>query len=336
MRIKSLVLSAVLACAIPPSISRAVPLFEDNFDADTSANWTTNASGLNDAAVFNFDYSTIGIPAAPGAGGTTRGLKLQANTAGGVLSGVSVSPIGQSFTGDYTLEFDAWHNYNGPLNGGGNGSTQVTGAGIGTAGTTPQWAGAVYDSVFFGATGDGGSSIDYRVYPKANTASVASGMYAAGTSTSPDARNNDHPYYAGFGGNTAPAAQLELYPGQTGTTSVGSQGFEWHHVGITKLGNTVTYSIDDTLIATVDISAIQLGGSNILLNHFDINATSSTDPLASTLLFGLIDNVQVNAVVPEPGALTLLALSALALKRGRRPKHRGIAVRHDPASEGTI
>jgi hypothetical protein len=55
----------------------------------------------------------------------------------------SISPSGQSFTGDYTLEFDALHKYNGLLNGGGNGSTQVTGAGIGTAGTTPQWAVAV-------------------------------------------------------------------------------------------------------------------------------------------------------------------------------------------------
>ena len=318
MRIKHLVLSAVLACAVP-GVSRAVPLFEDNFDVDSTANWTTSASN---GAVFNpvnyyFDYSSVGIPSAPGSNGTTRGLKLQANVGGPTQSGVSVSPTGQSFTGDYTLEFDAWHNYNGPLNGGGNGSTQVTGAGIGTAGTTAQWAGGAYDSLFFGATGDGGSSIDYRVYPKANTAVPASGYYAAGTSLTPDSRNNLDPYYAGFGGNVAPAGQLASFAGQTGTTAVGSLGFEWHHVTINKSGNTVTYTIGDTLIATVDISGIELGGTNILLNHYDINNGASTDPLAPTLLFGLIDNVRVS-VVPEPGALSVVAIAGVAVMRRRR------------------
>lgn len=316
-RITRLALAAALASAVP-TVCSAVPLFEDNFDTDSTANWAVNsAEGGNNPVDFHFDYSTVGIPSAPGSGGTTRGLKLQANVSGGVFSGVSVSPIDQSFPGDYILRFNVWQNYNGPLNGGGSGSTQVTGAGVGTAGTSAQWAGGAYDSVFFGTSGDGGSSVDYRAYPDANAAAADSGVYAAGTDTTPDSRNNVHPYYAGFGGNAAPAAQLLLYPGQTGVTSVGSQGFEWHDVEIVKLGDTVTYSIDDTLIATVDISGLTLGGDNILLNHFDINASSSADPLASELLFGLIDNVQVT-IVPEPAALSVLAIGGLAMVRRRR------------------
>src|SRR3954467_1621409 len=187
------ILAATLL-ALPTAI-HAQALYSDTLDPGTG--WRVNARGVSDRAIFGFDYSSVGIPAAPNSGGTTLGLILQANRSGGVQSGISVSPIGQSFSGDYQLRFDLWQNYNGPLGPttvGGNGSTQVSGAGIGTAGTSPQWAAGAYDSVFFGSTGDGGSSIDYRVYPKANTASPTTGFYAAGTSTTPDSRNNADPY----------------------------------------------------------------------------------------------------------------------------------------------
>jgi len=301
---KYLPLVAVLASAPLGCRSGEASVFFDDFDTDTSAAWVVNkATGANannagNRTYFAFDYGAVGIPSAPrSAGGTTLGLKLQANVTGGIFTGLSVSPAGQSFTGDYILKFDLWQNYNGPLNGGGSGSTQVSGGGIGTAGTTAQWAGGAWDSIFFGATGDGGSSVDYRIYPAANVALAASGMYAAGTDTSPDARNNSHAYYAGFGGASAPAVQLTSFAQQTGVTAVGAQGFAWRDVQITKIGDTVTYDIDGVRIGTVDISAITLGGENILLTYFDINASSSADPLAPDLLFGLFDNV---SVVPEP------------------------------------
>src|SRR4030095_7341649 len=111
----------------------------------------------------------IGIPPAPhSTGGSTRGMKLQANTdpatqpAAGIVSGVSVSPFGGDFTGNYQLRFDMWLNFHGPLDFGGPGTTQVTGAGVGTAGVGVQIAGRTPDAVYFGATGDGGSSSDYR------------------------------------------------------------------------------------------------------------------------------------------------------------------------------
>jgi len=293
-------------------------LFSDNFDADHTANWSVNASaGTHPVSVF-FDYSTVGIPSAPNSGGSTFGLRLQANTTGGIFGGVSVSPTGQSFTGDYRLEFDMWLNYNGPLNGGGNGSTQVTGAGIGTAGTTPQWAGGTQDSVFFGATGDGGSTVDYRAYSTAAPAGYpdASPVFNASGAGN---RNNTHAYYAGFGGASAPAAQVALFAQQTNSTPAGSQGFTWRDVTVTKVGNTVSWAIDGLNIATVDLTTVTLGGDNILFNHYDINATTSTDPNAPNLLFGLIDNVRVTTV-PEPStiALGLLGVSGLILMRRRK------------------
>lgn len=206
-----------------------------------------------------------------------------------------------------------WWNFNGPLPGGGSGSTQISGAGIGTAGTTPQWPGGTQDSVWFAGTGDGGSSADYRAYSMAAPTSYPNGspVYAAPT------RNNSDPYYAGFGGLSVPAAQLALYSQQTGTSSVGSLAFAWHDVSIRKVGDNITWSIDGLLIATVDASTVSLGGGNILLMQSDINASSSSDPNAVNLLFGLFDNVRVTAV-PEPSCLALIGLGWLVLLARRR------------------
>jgi hypothetical protein len=286
-------------------------VFSENFDADNTANWTFNAGPGTDSANFFFDYGTLGIPSAPNStGGTTRGLKMQANVSGSIFSGSSVSPNGFSVAGDYELSFDMWLNYNGPLNGGGNGSTMLTGAGIGTAGNVAVWQGGG-DGVWFMTSGDGGTSIDYRAYtPGAALAAEASGVYAAGTGTG--VRNNTDPYYNTFGGAAAPAAQLTAYPQQTGATATGSQGFRWRDVRIRKLGNTVTWSIDGKLLATVDASALTLGGGNILFNQADINSASSTDVNAPVLAFGLIDNIRVTnfSTVVSVSATTAAAAEA--------------------------
>src|SRR5215475_13374662 len=111
----SWVIGVALLLSAPAALK--AQLFTENFDVNHTASWTVNNNlqGLN-AADFIFDYSSVGIPSAPhSAGGTTLGLKLQANISGtgpvaGALPGISVSPTGQSFTGDYTLRFDWWHN----------------------------------------------------------------------------------------------------------------------------------------------------------------------------------------------------------------------------------
>ncbi|HJO54952.1 MAG TPA: hypothetical protein QF373_10650, partial [Verrucomicrobiota bacterium] len=106
-------------------------LFEDNFNTDTSANWTvlsgTNADE-NDAAYdaalgdftvdFAFDYSTRGIPPAPNSGDkSTLGVKISVNnnddTTGSEAMGVNLFPANQNFSGNYALRVDMWINYNG-------------------------------------------------------------------------------------------------------------------------------------------------------------------------------------------------------------------------------
>lgn len=317
-------LFVVLAGALP--LGASANLFFDNFDTDSTANWAFNSSLTGDTAndgaggeanVF-FDYSTVGIASAPGSvGGTTRGMKVQANLTTGVFSGMSMSPLGQSFSGDYVMTMDVWQNFNGPAPGGGSGSTQLTTGGIGTAGTTAQFSGAGIDSRLFAATGDGGSANDYRAYiasgaPLADT----SGAYAAGNTAG--STNASNAYYAGFQGSI-PAAQTALYAQQTGVPAVGVQGFKWRQWRIEKAGDVVTWSIVDglttTLIATTSYGTP--GGSNIFIGQMDINAGASTDPNAGALLFGLVDNVTVTAV-PEPATMAILGLGAAAMLRRRK------------------
>jgi hypothetical protein len=287
--------SYVIALAAVLSISSVVSAYSENFEADPTANWTVNNGPSDEAHDFFFDYSTAGIPAAPSAAGT-HGLKLQTNQANGIFSGVSASPNGQSFTGDYRVLFDWWANFNGPAPVGGSGSTQLSSFGIGTSGSVAQWPGGTQDSIWFGATGDGNSSSDWRAYsPTAPTRYVdaAPGIYAAGVQAG--STNASDPYYAGFGTVTAPAAQVTLFPQQTGTTLVGSSAWEWHQVEIKKLGANVTWEVDGVLIATVPAADDTVStGNNIFFGHSDINATSSTDPNDGALLFTLIDNVMVD------------------------------------------
>jgi len=302
---------SIVACAVAFAVgvpSASAQLFSEDFEPGSTTVWAINSGPSDFAFNFAFDYSTVGIPAAPSGAGT-RGMKLQANLSDGIFSGMSVSPVGESFAGDYTVSFDWWSNINGPFPGG-SGSSNLSTFGVGTAGTSAQWPGGATDSVWFAATGDGGSASDYRAYSSAAPTSYPSGnpVYAAMSI------NHSDPYYASFGGVGAPAAQLALFPQQTGTTEAGVAGMEWHQVTITVLGDTATWHVDGLLIATIDLTTVTIGGGNIFFGHSDINATSSTDPNDAALLFTLIDNI---VVVPAPGALALIGC-ALAMACVRR------------------
>lgn len=332
MRIGKLALvgAALLAA---PVVGRAAVVYQENFDTDATANWVFNSQlggdvaddDLGNEADFFFDYSTVGIPAAPNSGGTTRGLKLEANIPGtATFTGASVSPFGQAFPGNFTLRADVWQNFNGPFPGGGSGSTQMTWLGLGTTGDVAQFPGTSVHGVGFAASGDGGTTQDYRAYVSTGAPLLPStGSYSAGTTDTPaasDSRQASDPYYVnnGFGSETAPAAQIALFPQQSGATAPGTQGMAWHVWEVIRNDNTVTWTVDGVLIATVDLTSETFAGDNFFLGLFDINATSSTDPNARDLLFGLIDNVVVTDVIPEPGSLSVLALGGLLALRRRR------------------
>ncbi len=291
-------------------------LFADAFEVDSSASWNINASAAQSDAAFAFDYSTVGIPPAPhSSGSTTLGLKLRANSpvlGAALFSGISVSPKNQNFTGDFRMRYDLWLNFPGPFPGGGAGSTQLGTAGI-TSGTRSVWPGGALtprDSVYFAIDGDGGTTPDVRIYTNGSAVlTTGSGVYSSGTQAS--AGNTEDAYYSVFGRLPAPAAQLSGFASQTGLTALGAPGMAWHDVVITKLGDTLTWTIDGLSIATVNAAKYDFTlSTNIFVGHSDINTGQTTIGL-DAVHFGLVDNLVVESLpaptIPVITNITLVA-----------------------------
>jgi hypothetical protein len=313
----------------------AVVLFSDNFNTNTSANWTKNAvpaaNGATQTAEFAFDYSAFGIPPAPGSA-DTLGLRLRANVPivggvevttrpAGVLSGLSMSPTGQNFGTNYKAEFYAWSNFFGAPNANGladnaasEGGTANTLFAIGTSGTVPiaagnpnAIAGSTVDGIAFATTADGGIGSDWRVFPKSSTVvpSTTAGVYAAAPAGSATASSNADAFYvAKFPTQTAPAIQHTIASTEYGSDAAdvmagnmqaGSFGFAWHKVTLTKTGGLVTWDVDDNRIAQYDASALTLGGNNIAIGQSDVNGTTARHP---SLVFTVFDNLTVTDVPP--------------------------------------
>ncbi len=310
---------ATLALAGLWSNVTAQELFSDNFDTDTSANWSIYTSQADTAVVFAYDYSADGIPAAPHSSGTTLGVKFTANMVAGQspeAAGLNIVPKGQNFSGDYVLKFDLWINANGPFPAGGTGSTEFASAGIGLAGDGALlWHGAAPAGVgWFAVSGEGGASQDFRAYVGTTMQGEGPVYFANG---SPE-RDNSHPYYATTfpGGQTPPASQTAAHPQQTGALNVGTVGFAWRQVEISKVGDEVVWSIDGLPIAKLTGSGngISLNG-NISVGYFDPFNSVSDNPALS---FGIVDNVRVE-FIPEPSTLALgvLGFGAWLLARRR-------------------
>ncbi len=333
-KIFGMVLCAVLVAAK----ASAVTLFSDNFNTNTSANWTINKAPTatdpnKQKAEFAFDYSAFGIPAPPGSS-DTLGLRLRANVPvdangndvttrpGGTISGLSVSPTGKDFGSNYILSFDAWANFFGSPNATGladnvnsEGGTYTIMSVVGTSGTVPVVVanGAVganslvtdaqMDGIGLATTPDGGITNDFRIFP-------ASGIFvdpgnpaylAGGTS------NGQSLYTTLFPPVSAPAIQQSLAdaefgsdaaPVMAGSTQAGSFGFAWHHVVITVNDGNLTWVVNGTKLVDANIADIPLGGNNIAFGVSDVNATTARHP---SLAFLIIDNVVVTDV--SAGAL---------------------------------
>jgi hypothetical protein len=167
------------------------------------------------------------------------------------------------------------------------------------------------------ATGEGGSSNDWRAFKSPPQFFIPDADMAAGTHQGSD------PYYADFL-PAVPAAQ-----GQAGTSVAGSPGFQWITWDIAVVGDIVTINIEKPdasrlLIVQYDKTDTSDGSAgvstdgNISLFYADFFSSVSSNP---ALAFGMIDNVEVT-LIPEPYTALLLAAGlaglAVAGRRGQR------------------
>lgn len=272
----------------PDALANAIVTFKDDFNSDSSSDWTINRSSDDTTVSFAYDYSVDGIPTAPGSeDNSSLGLKFTANEIEVAAAHITMSPNGQSFAGDYALVFDLWMNVNGPLPGGGGGSTEFAAAGIGTSGDHVQVGDDQSDGAWFIVTGEGGSSRDFRFFLNNVFLTEDSGVYPAGTQDSA----ND--YYGSIfpAGKTAPESQIAEFANQAGETSAGQVAFEWVRVQLLKIGDQVTWSMNgtDIAVATQDTAPFNDSG-NIFLGYSDWFSSVSDNEFMS---FGLFDNVKV-------------------------------------------
>jgi hypothetical protein len=291
-----------------PSAGAAV-LFQDQMT--TASAWNVNSRSADILTTFAYDYSADGIPEAPNTqvGDTaTSGLKVEANL--DTVSGsefLTAYPLGQSFTGTYQLRFDAWMNFTVA----GGGTTEFLGGGIGYDDLTADIASGAQVM----ATGDGGSSNDWRAFKSPPQFFIPDAAMAAGT------HQGSNAYYANF----LPAVAPPAAQGQAAGTGVaGSPGFQWITWQFTVDNNTVLVDIEkpngDTLrIVDIDCADTSDGSGgcgtagNISLFYADFFSSIASDP---NLQFGLYDNVIVTDV-PEPASVVLVALGGLMMLRRR-------------------
>ncbi|HVT89215.1 MAG TPA: hypothetical protein VHD56_10215 [Tepidisphaeraceae bacterium] len=240
-------------------------LFSENFDsAGASLNWTTHSESDNETPDFlvgyGFNYSSLGISAAPGGSGTV-GVKIDTNVNG--LAGaeaVNIYPNGQSFSGDYALRFDMWARVSGAA----GTTTEDALAGINASGSKTNWLSfsGSSDGIFYGVTGDGGNNgWDYTRY--------------LGTGASDPTR-------IALFDNTAALPQA-TFPNTDGTPRN-----QWTTVQIEQINGKITMKLNGITFDSFT-NLLTYTSGNIFLGHQDVVGTAT--PNSQT--FSIFDNLNV-------------------------------------------
>lgn len=283
------------------TLTAATVLYSDDFDADTSANWAVFNEGQNGTpdfdVKFSFDYSAVGIPAAPNTvGGTTRALRLTVNKNDDVAdrAAVSLFPKDQVFGGNYALRFDMWMNYPGAAFGaGGEGSTEFSFFGLNFLGDKMSWPFSLdSDGLAFAATGEGGAAGDYRTFEgvtgqaMARKTGTAGGFLDHDGAGGPEDENfllpKDHPLQVMF-----PTPPYE---------SEGSPGKHWVEVEVRQENNEIVWSINGYEMSRRPNSSPWTGG-NIMLGYMDVFASICIPKDQGYVLY---DNVRVVSLEDQP------------------------------------
>ncbi len=322
LRFLSLTLPAALASA-----ASAAPLFEDNFDTDSSANWTVRAgyfegSDPTDFSVdWAFDYSQltvktyksatdvepveIPIPPAPNsASGTSRGVRVYVNSKDDLAERMALNlyPKDKSFSGDFVLKFDLFLNH-GAYADTGAGTTEYAIAGINHGGEFINWfvltGTALTEAFKTTAIGrDNSDGIFFGLTGEGGAARDFVSLQGGGPGQPPVPRLAD-----ASGGlmdrngngvidtDDSEAFFQNAFPTPRFEAS-GLPGKQWLEVEILQVGPNITWKVNGHILAQrVNDTAFTSG--NIMLGYLD-PFTSIANPAEET--YALFDNVRVEPV----------------------------------------
>jgi hypothetical protein len=253
-------------------VPTTAPVFADNFDTDSSANWQIVFGAANNIedydALFAYDYSADSIPPSPHSGGTTKGLKVTVNKKDATATGaaaVNVYAKGKNFTGNHTVKFDLWINVDLTA----AGTTEHALMGINHSGTRTNRASFPGgDGLWFAAGTDGSSSALYRHYVGNHTANPTSETIGETQFTS---------FF------TAPPF---LAPGAVSG--------HWVDGEITQRDGVATLKFNGVPIFT-KTNATSFNAGTIMLGHADL-----FNSIGSPKNFSIFDNVRVYAQAEPP------------------------------------
>jgi hexosaminidase len=301
------------------STSAAQPLFSDNFDSLASPIVVTNSGTTNGynlkfsaalgpedfKAIFGFDYSTVtyptNIPPAPHSSGTTKGLYLTVNKDSiAAVAAVNLYPTGQSFSGNFMLQFDLWMNY------GKTSTTEHSLFGINHSGLfTNQVTMQGSDGLFFAVSADGGCSAssatarDYSVFQGGGTPLAPTLLTTNNTVFGPA-------HLLGTNFDNADAGFKTLFPVEVVsnvTTVVGSCGLRWVTVQVLQRGAVITWMLNSNIVAQYTNTTIYTNG-NIMVGYNDTFAS-----IGDSNNFAVIDNISVTplepSIISQPASQTI-------------------------------
>jgi hypothetical protein len=284
--------SSVAATIVDADVPPETVLWRDDFEADSSANWTvfyatTNAAADDKNLSFQYDYSALGSPPAPhSTSGTTVGMFMTVNKEDTLPAAAALNlyPNGQSFSGNYALRFDMFLVQNNSA-----GTTEYALFGINHSGTKTNWfrnstltftgvdpVGWEFDGIFYDVESDGSALGDYVVYSSPTTANRNPTALTPGRGASTlTGVFKTPPWTPGAGSGRAAANRY-------GTTTP-----IWADVEVSQINGVITWKINNTLIFGYTNATAYTSG-NIMLGYCD-----AYDSIGSSGGSVIYDNVRV-------------------------------------------
>lgn len=285
-----------LAAAFATTAAASAQLVEDFNDLNAASRWSVFKSNAGADAFENlaFDYSTLGVPPAPGNTDTIGAWFSVNDNLPTSTEGISAYNANGTFSGNYSLAYDVYVSYNADL----VGSTEFTTGGINMTGTgvAYQQTGTIVQAggggFWFAASSEGGAAQDYRIYQNTTrldwNVNNLGGYFAV---------NNDptgcppHEACNNFYRN--------LFTVADGFSLAGCIGKKWVRMEINQVNGVIEWKINNKLIAQRGDTGTTSG--KIMIGHMD-PFTSVSAQVAQT--FSVFDNVSATEVI-VPTTVTL-------------------------------